>query len=142
MIGQNPILLYLGDFDPTGIAIPETIKRDLWEHHGVDIELRRVGLNPEHIEQYNLPESFDAAKSTDPNYHKFIQRFGNAPPTELDALHPRDLTSLIQQELEAVLDMTNVEGQKEIEYGERLKLKRAKQDFERFGKDHYPDLFQ
>ena len=139
--GQHPVLLYLGDFDPTGIAIPESIKHGLWEYHSVEIELRRVGLNPEQIAQYNLPESFDAAKDTDPNYHKFIQRFGDAPPTELDALHPRDLTSLIQSELEAVLDMTNVDSQKEIEWAERSKLKRAKQDFEQFGRDNYPELF-
>jgi len=139
--GQNPVLLYLGDFDPTGIAIPESIESKLWELHGVEIELRRVGLNPEQIKQYNLPESFDAAKQEDPNYRKFINRFGNAAPTELDALHPRDLTNLIQQALEGVLDMSDIEDQKDIEDDERLKLKRAKQDFEKYGQENYPELF-
>jgi len=139
--GQNPILLYLGDFDPTGIAIPESIQRDLWEYHGVEVELRRVGLNPEHIKQYNLPESFDAAKPSDPNYRKFINRFGSIPPTELDALHPRDLTALIQQALEAVLDMSDIDRQKNVEERERIQLRRAKQDFARFGHECYPELF-
>jgi len=139
--GQIPILLYLGDFDPTGIAIPESIQSKLWKFHGVEIELRRVGLNPEQIKQYNLPESFDAAKQTDPNYRKFINRFGNAAPTELDALHPRDLTALIQHALEDVLDMSDIDDQKEIEMDERLKLKRAKQDFEKYGQENYPELF-
>lgn len=139
--GQHPILLYLGDFDPTGIAIPESIVNKLDEHHGVEVELNRVGLNPDQVSQYNLPESVDAAKATDPNYRKFIRRFGNASPTELDALHPRDLTDLIQTALESVLDMTDVEQQKEIEATERLTLKHAKQDFEQFGREHYPELF-
>jgi len=59
----------------------------------------------------------------------------------LDALHPRDLTNLIQQALEGVLDMTDIQSQKDIEVDERLKLKRAKQDFEKYGHDHYPELF-
>lgn len=139
--GQNPVLLYLGDFDPTGIAIPESIQSKLWEFHGVEIELRRVGLNPEHIKQYNLPESFDAAKPSDPNYQKFIKRFGSLSPTELDALHPKDLTALIKQALEAVLDMSDISEQKEIEDIERRKLKLAKQDFVMYGRKHHPELF-
>jgi len=78
---------------------------------------------------------------TAPNYHKFVKRFGNAPQTELDALHPRDLTELIQQSLKSVLDMSDIEDQKAIEVKERQQLKRAKHDFELFGRDHYPMLF-
>ena len=109
--------------------------------HGVEVELRRVGLNSGHIKQYNLPESFDAAKPSDPNYRKFINRFGSLPPTELDALHPKDLKALIKQALEAVLDMSEIGEQKEIEDIERRKLKLAKQDFVEFGRNQHPELF-
>lgn len=139
--GQKPILLYLGDFDPSGIAIPESIKSKLMEFHGVDIELRRVGLNAGQIKQYNLPESIDAAKETDPNYQKFIDRFGSMPPTELDALHPKDLINLIQIALEEVLDMSDIDQQKVIESDERVKLKTAKLDIELYGQNNFPGLF-
>lgn len=139
--GQTPVLLYLGDFDPTGMAIPESIKNNMLKFHDVEINLIRVGLNVEHIKMYNLPESFDAAKETDPNYRKFIKQFGSTPPTELDALHPQELTVLIQEALERVIDMSDVDDQKEIETMERIKLKRAKQDFQSYGRTHYPELF-
>ena len=47
----------------------------------------------------------------------------------------------IQITLEDVLDMSDIEGQKEIEIHERVKLKRAKQDFELYGRSNYPKLF-
>jgi len=40
-----------------------------------------------------------------------------------------------------VLDMSDIEDQKAIEVKERQQLKRAKHDFEQFGRDHYPMLF-
>jgi len=37
--------------------------------------------------------------------------------------------------------MSDIDGQKEIESLERVKLKRAKQDFELYGRTNYPELF-
>ena len=63
-IGQKPILLYLGDFDPTGIDIPESIQNKLLEFHVISVELVRVGLNEDQLKRFNLPESVDASKNS------------------------------------------------------------------------------
>lgn len=139
--GQNPVLLYLGDLDPSGIAIPKAIKSSLLEYHLIEIDLRRVGLNPEHIEQYDLPKNYEKPNPKDNNTKKFIEEFGTLAPTELDAMHPKDLQELISQALEDVLDMSAINEQIENEEEEREILKLARQGFVAFGREHYSDLF-
>ena len=48
MKGKTPIILYAGDLDPTGIQIPKSVQNTLFTAHGLDVELRRIALNPDH----------------------------------------------------------------------------------------------
>ena len=55
-IGKPTVLLYLGDYDPAGLLIDQDIIRKLREHlPDQDVELRRLAITAEQIEQYNLP---------------------------------------------------------------------------------------
>ena len=141
MLGKRPILLYLGDLDPSGIAIPKALVRNMTDWHSVDVELQRVALNPEQAELFSLPVSIEAAKKTDPNYAAWLREYGDQSPFELDAIHPRDLTRITQDALNSVYDMSGVEEQKRREAAERRLLKRMRQDVEAFVMERYRPVF-
>lgn len=103
--GKEPVLIYFGDLDPSGIQIPRALERNMREEHAVDVRVVRAGLNPEQLDEYNLPESMDAAKATDPNIDMWYREFSGVSPTELDAMHPDDLKKLAISSVENELDM-------------------------------------
>lgn len=140
--GQHPVLLYFGDLDPSGITIPESLIEKMHAHHGVRVELDRVGLNPDQIEQYNLPSDFDAAKPSDPNYQRWLQKYPGVPATELDALHPATLRDLVKMAVELRLDMDSFREQMEIEEQERRELKGMRRNVLGYAMQQYPHYFQ
>jgi len=124
MNGQEPVLIYFGDLDPSGIQIPRALIKNMRREHGIDVRLVRAGLNPDQIEKYKLPISMDGAKPSDPNIAMWRREFPGVPPTELDALHPEDLKRLAVDSLEAELDMdlfNSRENQERVEI-EKLKI--------------------
>jgi hypothetical protein len=95
-------LFYFGDHDPSGHAISNSLFERLSSFDGVlPVTFRRVALNVEQIQKYNLPQ--DPAKEKDPNYKKFIQQHGYGV-TELDALPPDILTRLIEDCIRSVIE--------------------------------------
>ena len=49
--GRNSVLLYAGDFDPSGVDID----RDFLDRTGIFTDVRRVALREDQLEKYNLP---------------------------------------------------------------------------------------
>lgn len=71
---SKPIkVLYYGDLNPSGWAIPIVIVRQFKEM-GLDIELIRCALNPEQLDKYNI-QAFTKV-SGDPRRKEFNQIFG------------------------------------------------------------------
>jgi hypothetical protein len=120
--GQNPVILYFGDQDPTGARIPVAIKQNLLKYHNLDIHLDRIALNMNQVEEYQLPQSIDAIKTKDPNYKWYVKQFGDIA-VELDALHPEKLQELVKYGLGLYLDIEDMQQQQRIEGRERDKLK-------------------
>ncbi len=85
------ILLHLGDHDPSGIDMSRDIQ-DRLNMYGSDVEVKRIALSMEQIEEYNPPPDF--AKSTDTRYATYRDEYGDES-WELDALDPRVITQLI-----------------------------------------------
>lgn len=52
--GKFPIILYFGDYDPSGEDIPRSIKDNLTKL-GCDVEVRRVSLNESQVVDWGLP---------------------------------------------------------------------------------------
>lgn len=88
------ILLYFGDFDPTGEAIPENIDQE-WlaplRGRGIEVELFKVCLTPEQAKKY--PRAF--CKESDPNTPRFVARYGDIA-VELDAVPPDELETMVE----------------------------------------------
>ncbi|MDR1264744.1 MAG: hypothetical protein LBK42_04060 [Propionibacteriaceae bacterium] len=98
--GQSPVVIHLGDHDPSGIDMTRDIA-DRLAFFGADVEVRRIALNADQIEAYNPPPN--PAKLTDSRAGSYIERFGDES-WELDALDPKTLVDLITAEIDSCLD--------------------------------------
>ena len=120
MRGLRPVLLHFGDLDPSGIAISKAIKRNLYERHDIDVDVRHVALTPAQVDLFELPSSIDSVKKTDPNYRTWIKTFGpKQSAVELDALHPESLKELLRDALAGVYDIGGMNIQKKKEQDDR-----------------------
>jgi hypothetical protein len=82
------VLLYAGDFDPSG----EDIDRDFLDRTGCWSKVVRVALSAGQVRRYELP--INPGKVTDSRAAGFIQRHGTLMQVEVDALDPATLRQL------------------------------------------------
>lgn len=99
--GQQPIVIHLGDHDPSGINMSEDILKRLTMFMGADLAVLRIALNWDQIEKFNPPPN--PAKQTDSRYEAYVQRFGDKC-WELDALEPDVLVRLIRETVLSLRD--------------------------------------
>lgn len=122
--GQKTIVLHFGDHDPSGIDMtrdnderlkwfmfiaqmrntePDSIERNELRMHGAQgIEVRRLALSWDQIQEYNPPPNF--AKEHDPRFKDYQKEFGDES-WELDALDPEVIEELIRTEVDEIRDM-------------------------------------
>jgi hypothetical protein len=141
MKGQQPVVLYFGDLDPSGVqmleATIETLQDEL-DLYGV--EFKRVALNPEHIERYQLPSDPEAAKVTDPRYKKYVEKYGTVA-VELDAVHPETLQTLVKAAIQSELDMDLFEAQKDQEVEDEDVVENLRDEVIEFIEEKVGNLF-
>jgi hypothetical protein len=101
--GQPTILLHLGDHDPSGVSVYESMAEDLSafceDSEEADdglIELRRVALTPEQIADFGFATTPDEIKPTDSRSRSFLAR-GLAPAAQLEAIPPDTLSTVVRQ---------------------------------------------
>jgi hypothetical protein len=111
--GRPAVLLYGGDFDPSG----EDILRDFRQRTNCWRGVRRVALTAEQVEEYGLPEL--PGKDTDARAGRFIARHGRLAQVEIDALDPNDLQQLFEDEIDALWDQSAYDDVIEREDRER-----------------------
>lgn len=120
--GQKPVVLYFGDFDPSGNDMLRASLNTFQNQMGLrQLDTIRVALTEEQIERYGLPPKPGAAKKTDPRYKKYIEEHGTSA-WELDALHPRELSRIARSAIQNVLDMENFQTEMEQEDMDRARL--------------------
>lgn len=96
------IVLYVGDWDPSGLCMSE---RDLPEriarYGGDHVTLKRIALT---VDQLSGLPSFSASdKKNDKRYGWFVKNFGDRC-WELDALDPNDLRDRVELEIQALIE--------------------------------------
>lgn len=99
--GLTPIVLHLGDHDPSGIDMTRDNTDRLSMFAGRKIEVRRLALNWDQIEEYDPPPN--PAKETDSRAGGYIEQFGENS-WKLDALDPPTIEALIEVQLESLID--------------------------------------
>ncbi|RLG62911.1 hypothetical protein DRO21_06815 [archaeon] len=93
------VVLYFGDFDPSGEDIFRWINKELRPYN---IVVRKVALTMEQVKKYRLPPR--VPKKKDPRTPKFIKKYGEVA-VELDALHPVILRDMIRRSLLKYMDI-------------------------------------
>lgn len=99
----NPIILYLGDLDPSGVDMTRDLGARL-ERYGVpggSEIIHRIALTPEQVKKYDLPP--EPAKGSDSRARKFIEEYGEGT-VELDALDPEVLQGIVKDSIVECID--------------------------------------
>jgi hypothetical protein len=99
--GQQPVIIHLGDHDPSGIDMSRDIEDRLRMFAEADVELRRIALNMDQIDEFRPPPN--PAKTTDSRFADYRKKYGEES-WELDALRPEMLIDLIRSEIGALID--------------------------------------
>jgi len=116
--GRDTIIFHLGDHDPSGMDMTRDIT-DRLEMFGSTVDIRRIALSMDQIDEYNPPPN--PAKTTDARYEKYREEFGD-DSWELDALEPKVLVNLIQNEVGRVRDEERWDAQVERQEQAREEL--------------------
>jgi len=115
---DHPVVLYFGDFDPSGMEMLKSSKVTLEEEMDIQgVELKRIALSKEDIFDYRLPHNPSAIKKKDTRTKKHVAQYGEIA-VELDALPPAILEEKIRNAIEAEFDMNSFEEEKEEERNE------------------------
>ena len=114
------IILYFGDHDPSGLDMVRDIRErlDFMLRNG-DYELtdevflvKHIGLTMPQINQHELPEN--PTKVSDPRAKKYVEEFGKTC-WEVDALKPPVLSSIVESNIEKLMDMAKFQKMLKLE---------------------------
>jgi hypothetical protein len=114
--GRPAVLLYAGDFDPSG----EDIQRNFVAQVGTFAEVHRIALTEPQVTEYDLPPML--GKATDSRASAFLARYGRLVQVELDALPPDTLRGLFQAAIDRYWDMSAFETALARERRDRRRL--------------------
>ncbi len=140
MMGLQPVVLYFGDWDPSGtnmlLAAIQTLQEDL----GLNgVEYYRCGINPEHFDQLSADPI--PLKQTDTRSKQFIKEHGRTC-YELDALHPLQLQELVRGSIRRFTDLEAVSCNLEQEKADLHLLNTLRQRVRSFTREEVERLMQ
>src|SRR5262249_52665997 len=100
--GRELVVLYVGDYDPSGLCMSEVdLPKRFKEYGGDHIALKRIALTGDHVLDLT---SFPASdKQKDPRFKWFTGRYGNQC-WELDAMDPNDLRSCVEKHIKELIE--------------------------------------
>jgi hypothetical protein len=119
---QIPIVLHLGDHDPSGMDMTRDNADRLEMFAGDPVELRRLALNMDQVKRYRPPPN--PAKESDGRSAAYIAQYG-PKSWELDALDPKVIDALIEKEIKTILDASQWAKDKLAESDRKAGLAKA-----------------
>jgi hypothetical protein len=100
--GRPLIVLYVGDYDPSGMFMSqEDLPNRLSDYGGDHITLTRIALIREHVR--GLPSFPATDKRKDPRFRWFHSNYGNRC-WELDAMDPNDLRDCVENAIRELIE--------------------------------------
>ena len=119
-------IIHLGDHDPSGLDMTRDIREQLNDVFQVIVQVHRIALTMEQIQQYNLPPN--PTKLSDSRSSAYIKLYGHES-WELDALKPAIIRTAIENRIVELTDMA--------EWGQRLQDQRhARDTLTRLAEEH------
>lgn len=96
--GKQPIILYFGDYDPSGEDIPRSIGENLDKFGVYGVEIRRIALMEHQVIEWELPPA--PAKETDSR----TANWDGLGQVELDAVKPEKLVAMLNDAIGEIFD--------------------------------------
>lgn len=110
------VMIYAGDFDPSGIEIP----RDFVQRTGCFSAVHRIAVNPDDIDRYDLPVAL--GKPADKRAKAFVAEFGALVQVEMDSLEPLTLRGMYQHVIDSYWNYDTYDAVLEREADQREEL--------------------
>lgn len=139
--GQEPVIIHMGDHDPSGIDMSRDIEERLnmfltfhfeeddwfprWWDTGITFV--RIALNMDQIRQFNPPPN--PAKMSDGRSAKYVERYGHSS-WELDALSPSQIAAIVRRAINQYTDDDAIAKIVSQEKQEKEKLKEVSRRWE------------
>ena len=123
--GKEPIILYFGDYDPSGEDIPRSIQSNL-SSMGVDVRLERVALMKKQVIEWKLPPA--PAKVGDSR----TANWDGLGQVELDAVTPEKLYALCE---DAILKEFDEDLYSDLILDQREESVKFREELKEFAKD-------
>ncbi len=127
--GRKPLIIHLGDHDPSGIDMTRDIIERLEMFAGESILVSRIALNRDQIDQYNPPPN--PAKLSDSRCRRYIAEHGSSS-WELDALDPSTIERLVEDEVMMYADPDLLDASIARQEVHRKKLAEVASRFDEF----------
>lgn len=120
--GKECVILYFGDYDPSGEDIPRSIGDNL-ARMGANVEVRRFALFESQVRAWNLPPA--PAKQTDSR----TANWDGIGQVELDAVKPEQLKRMAQDAIDSVFNNDLYDELIETEDQEKQTYRTALKDY-------------
>lgn len=116
--GRPLVVLYIGDYDPAGVLIDQSLESELRQHLKSSIPLifKRIAINEEQVEIYNLPTKPRKESDKRSQHVKYT--------VEAEAMPAHLLRQMLRFEVEALLPDNALQVAKVAEEDERAHLMR------------------
>jgi hypothetical protein len=102
--GREVVVLYVGDFDPSGMFMSEVdLPKRLARYDGNHVTVRRIALTRDQV--VDLPPFPATDKRKDPRYEWFVANHGHRC-WELDAMDPNDLRDCVEEAIRDLIEST------------------------------------
>jgi hypothetical protein len=119
---RRPLLLiYIGDWDPSGMHMSEVDLGDRIARYGGIVSITRVALTADDVADPRLPGFPASDKQKDARYSWFVERYGHRC-WELDAMSPVVLRERITAKIESLIDRDAWERCERVERVQRDSL--------------------
>jgi hypothetical protein len=121
--GRELIVLYVGDFDPSGMCMSEKdLPKRLEEYGGDHVTIKRIALTGEQV--ISLPSFPATDKNKDPRYKWFTAHYGDRC-WELDAMDPNDLRACVEKAIKEEIEPEAWERSEIVNGAERESIKKG-----------------
>lgn len=121
--GKECVILYFGDYDPSGEDIPRSIEENLKNDFDVEVEVRVISLNEEQVLNWDLPPA--PAKIGDSR----TANWDGLGQVELDAVSPDRINRMLDDAILGIFDYQLHDQLLEIEEEEREQYRRELKDY-------------
>ncbi|MDH4459328.1 MAG: hypothetical protein QE272_11545 [Nevskia sp.] len=118
-VSKPVVIYYIGDFDPAGVLIDQSLERELRQHLDghIDMQFIRLGITESQIAEYDLP--------TKPRKESDRRALHVRETVEAEAMPARTLRALLRANVESWLPTQALKAARVAEASEREHIERV-----------------